>query len=98
MPNRNQKTRIMGKKNLSELTDEQLIVEKNKLKKSNIINATVIGFLASIVVVGIISSVITKKFVVLIPLLFPIYFIYRIVSNSKTNNELELILKERKLN
>ncbi len=88
----------MEKKNLSELTDEQLIVEKNKLKKSNIINAMVIGFLASIVVVGIISSVITKKFVALIPLLFPVYFIYRIVSNSKKNNELELILKERKLN
>lgn len=98
MLNRNQKTRIMEKKNLSELTDEQLIIEKNKLKKSNIINAVVIGFLASIVVVGIISSVITKKFVVLIPLLFPIYFIYRIVSNSKKNKELDLILKERKLN
>lgn len=88
----------MENKNLSELTDEQLIVEKNKLKKSNIINAVVIGFLAGIVAVGFVSSVISKKIVIIIPLLFPIYFIYRIVSSPKKNNELELILKERKLN
>lgn len=87
----------METRNLSELTDEQLLVEKKKLKKSKIINATVIGFLAGIVIFGIVSSIISKKTVALIPLLFPIYFIYRLLSNSKKNNELEVVLKERNL-
>ncbi|WP_106794317.1 hypothetical protein [Aquimarina sp. Aq78] len=88
----------MKKKNLSELTDEQLLIEKKELKKSKIINAILIGFLAGIVIVGIVSSIFAKKFVVLIPLLFPIYFIYKLVSNSKKNNELEVLLNERNLN
>ncbi len=85
----------MEKRNLSELTDEQLLIEKKKLKKSKIINAAVIGFLGGIVIFGIVSAIISKKFVVLIPLLFPLYFIYRLVSNSKKNNELEVLLKEK---
>ncbi|ADV47559.1 hypothetical protein Celal_3321 [Cellulophaga algicola DSM 14237] len=84
--------------NLTGLTDEELLVEKKKLKKSKIINAFVIGFLVSIVIAGIVSSIIGKNYVVLIPLLFPIYFIYKIVSNSKKNNELEILLKKRNLN
>jgi uncharacterized protein YqhQ len=88
----------MEKRNLSELTDEQLLVEKKKLKKSKILYATVIGFLAGIVIFGIVSLIFSKKFVVLIPLLFPLYFIYRLVGNSKKNNELEALLKERNLN
>lgn len=88
----------MENKNLSDLTDEELLVEKQKLKKSKIINAAVVGFLASIVVVGLVSSIMTKKVGILIPMFFPVYFIYRIVSSSKKNSELELILKERNLN
>lgn len=98
MPNRNQKTRIMEKKNLSELTDEQLLIEKKKLTKSKFISAMIIGFLASIVVIGFVSSIISKNFAVIIPLLFPIYFIYKLISNSKKDNELEILLKERNLN
>ena len=73
----------MEKKNITELTNEELLIEKNKLKKSKIISAFIIGFLASIVVIGIVSSIILKKITVIIPLLFPIYFIYKIISNSK---------------
>ena len=86
------------KKNLSELTNEQLIVEKKKLKTSKIISATVIGFLSGIVIVGIVSSIIGKNFVVLIPLLFALHFIYKAITNSKKNKELETLLKERNLN
>ena len=88
----------MNKKNHSELTDEELLVEKKKLKKSKIINAFVIGFLGSIVIAGIVSSIVGEKLVILIPLLFPIYFIYKIVSNSNKNNKLEMLLKKRNLN
>jgi hypothetical protein len=89
---------MMEKRKLSELTDEQLLVEKEKLKKSKILNATAIGFLAGIVIFGTVSSILSKKYIVLIPLLFPVYFIYKAVSNSKNNNELEALLKERNLN
>jgi len=88
----------MEKKNISELTNEQLLIEKGKLKKSKIISALTIGFLASIVVIGFVSSIISKNFAVIIPLVFPIYFIYKLIINSKKNNELEIILKERNLN
>jgi hypothetical protein len=92
------KNKTMDKKNLSELTDEELLVEKKKLKKSKLMNAAAIGFLAGVVIYGIVTMVISKKFVILIPLLFPIYFIYRLLGNSKKNNELEDLLKERNLN
>jgi len=90
----------MEKRNLSELTDEQLLVEKKKLKKSKIIHATLIGFLAGIVIFGIVSwSLSSKKHLgFLIPMLIPISIIYRLVKNSKSNRELEEILKERHLN
>ncbi|QVY67367.1 hypothetical protein [Polaribacter sp. Q13] len=88
----------MGKNNISELTNEQLLIEKKKLKKSEFISALMIGFLASIVVIGIVSSIISNNIIVIIPLLFPIYFIYKLISNSKKNNELKIILKERNLN
>ncbi|WP_036153211.1 hypothetical protein [Maribacter forsetii] len=87
----------MNTKNLYKLTDEELIIEKKNLKKSKIINAFVIGFLASIIAIGIVSSIYGKNYSILIPLLFPIYFIYRIISNSTKNNELETVLKERNI-
>jgi hypothetical protein len=87
----------MNTKNLCELTDEELIIEKKNLKKSKIINAFLIGFLASIIAIGIVSSIYGKNYSVLIPLLFPVYFIYRIVSNSNKNKKLETILKERNI-
>ena len=88
----------MEKKNLSELTDAELIVEKKKLKKSKMISAIAIGFLAGIVFVGIASSIIAKNILIIIPLLFPLYFIYKLITNQKKNNEMELILNERNLN
>jgi hypothetical protein len=38
----------MEKKNLSELTNEELKNEKKELKRRKILNATLIGFLAGI--------------------------------------------------
>jgi len=88
----------MEKKILSELTDAELIVKKKKLQKSKIISAIAIGFLAGIVFVGIAASITAKNILVIIPLLFPLYFIYKLFTNPKKNNELEVILKERNLN
>lgn len=87
----------MEKMNLSELTDEQLLDEKKKLKKSKLMHALVIGFLAGIVIFGTFSAFISKNFVVFIPLLFPIYVIYRLVNTPVKNNDLEVHLNQRKL-
>lgn len=88
----------MEKENLSELTDAELIIEKKKLQKSKIISAIMIGFLVGIVFVGIAASIIAKNILVIIPLLFPLYFIYKLFTNPKKNNKLEVLSKERNLN
>jgi Ca2+/Na+ antiporter len=87
----------MEKKNLSQLTDEQLIIEKKKLKRSKIMHALGIGFLIGILIFGSVSIIIGKNYWAILPLLFPVYFIYKLFKNSKQNNELEETLKERKL-
>jgi hypothetical protein len=90
----------MEKKNFSELTDEELLVEKKKLKKSKILHATIIGFLAGILIFGLVSWSLSseKRFGILIPMLIPLAFIYRLVKNPKGNKDLEEVLKERHLN
>ncbi len=88
----------MEKKNLSELTDAELIAEKKKLQKSKFISAITIGFLVGIVFAGIVASIIAKNILVIIPLIFPLYFIYRLFTNPPKNNELEVLLKQRNLN
>lgn len=90
----------MGKKVYSELTDEELLVEKNKLKNSKIFHAAFIGFLAGILIFGIVAwSLSSKKQLgFFIPMLIPIYIIYRLVKNPTRNKDLEEVLKERHLN
>lgn len=90
----------MDKKKLSELTDEELLIEKKKLKKSKIFHAGLIGFLAGILIFGIGAWILSpqKNWGFFIPMLIPILFIYRLIKNSKENHELENILNERNLN
>jgi hypothetical protein len=52
----------MEKKNLSELTNEELKNEKKELKRRKILNATLIGFLAGIFFIGIVASIYKKMF------------------------------------
>jgi hypothetical protein len=89
----------MEKRNLSALTDEQLLVEKKKLKKSKIFHATAIGFLAGILIFGVVSWSLSeeKRLGFFIPMLIPIFFIYKILKSPNTNTELEAVLKERGL-
>lgn len=89
----------MEKRDLSSLTDEELVIEKKKLQKSKIIHATLIGFLAGILIFGTASWFFSpeKHWGFLIPMVIPIAFIYRMVKNSKKNRDLEAVLKERNL-
>lgn len=90
----------MEKKNLSELTDEELLEEKKKLKKSKIFHATFIGFLGGILIFGLVGWGMSseKQIGLLIPMLIPLAIIYKIIKNSRNNHELEEVLKDRKLN
>jgi 4-hydroxybenzoate polyprenyltransferase len=91
----------MEETKLYDLTDEELITEKKKLKKRKIFNAFVIGFLAAIIAIAFVAwSLGSEKNLIafLLPMLFPIYFIYRIIKNSKKDKKLEILLKERNLN
>ncbi|MDQ0967930.1 hypothetical protein QFZ20_003333 [Flavobacterium sp. W4I14] len=82
----------MEQKNLSELTDEELLLEAKKRKSAAITNAILIGFLIGVVFFSVMKN--SLGFLTLIPL----FFIYKLINNSKYNNqELENLLKERGL-
>lgn len=90
----------MEKKNYNEMTDEELLVERKELNKSKIFHASAIGFLAGILIFGLIGWGLSeeKRLGFFIPMLIPIVFIYKLVKNPKTNKDLEEVLKERRLN
>lgn len=82
----------MHKKELTELTDEELLAEAKKMKSASIQYALLIGFLVGIVIYSAVKN--TIGFFTLIPL----YFIYKLVKNSSYDKKaLEALLKERKL-
>ncbi|MBX7241065.1 MAG: FUSC family protein [Bacteroidia bacterium] len=83
----------MTNKDLSELTNEELLAEAKKLKTFSITNALFIGFLGGIVF----YSVIKNSWVMFT--LIPLYFIYRMINDprNKRKEELEALLKERNL-
>jgi hypothetical protein len=91
--------RNMEKKDFSQLTDEELLVEKKKLKKSKLLHATAIGFLAGILIFGFVSWILSSKKSLgfLIPMSIPVIFIYRLLKNPNPNKDLEDVLKERGL-
>lgn len=90
----------MEKKDLYKLTNEELLVEKKNLMKSKLLHATSIGFLAGILIFGLVSwSLSSEKHLgFLIPMLIPISLIYKLLKNPNKNKDLEDVLKERDLN
>jgi hypothetical protein len=89
----------MEKKDFNKLTDEELLVEKKKLKKSKLFHATAIGFLAGILIFGVVSWSLSseKRLGFLIPMLFPVAFIYSLLKSPNRNKDLEDVLKARGL-
>lgn len=82
----------MNQKELSGLTNEELLQEAKKAKSAAIMNAVLIGFLIGIVLYSIVKN--SLGFLTLIPL----FLAYKLINNSKYNNkELEKLLKERNL-
>ena len=89
----------MEKIDYSKWTEDELLVEKKKLKKSKLFHAIAIGFLSGVLIFGMVSwSLSSEKQVgFLIPMLIPAVFIYRQLKKSNKNNDLEDVLKERGL-
>ncbi len=82
----------MKQKELSELTDQELLQEAKRVKSNAIINAVLIGFLIGIVFYSIAKN--SLGFFTLIPL----FLAYKLINKSKYDNkELENLLKERNL-
>lgn len=82
----------MKQKELSELTDQELLDEAKKMKSSSMTNALFIGFLIGIIIYSIVKN--TYGFFTLIPL----FLVYKLVKNSKSNKALEDELEARNLN
>ncbi len=89
----------MKSNSFSAMTDEELLVEKKKMNKSKFWHATFIGFLAGVVIFGLGAWVFNpeRRVGFFIPIIFPIYFIYKLVTKPNNNKELEDALKERNL-
>ncbi|MDO6760030.1 FUSC family protein [Tamlana sp. 2_MG-2023] len=81
----------MTKRKLEQLSDEELLNKKKSLKRSKLIKAALIGFCIGIIVYSVAEN--TWGLVTLIP----VFFVYKLVNNSKKDKELETILKKRNL-
>jgi hypothetical protein len=83
----------MKRKDLSELTDQELLEEAKKLKSFSITNAFIIGFLLGIVFFSVIKS--TFGLLMLIPL----YLVYKMINDpkAKRSKALNELLKKRNI-
>lgn len=82
----------MNPKELSELTDAELLQEAKKKKWESIMNAALIGFLAGVIFYSVVKK--SLGFLTLIP----IFFAYKLINNSKyKSKELDDLLRERNL-
>jgi hypothetical protein len=82
----------MKHKQLSGLTDQELLNEVKKRKSSSYINALLIGFLIGIIIYSIVENSIV--FFTLIPL----FFVFKVFNNSTNHDNLDKELKSRNLN
>ena len=82
----------MNQRNLSQLTDQELLAEAKKMKLNTMLNAGLIGFFIGIVIYSIFKN--TWGMFTLIPL----YFAYKLFNKPKAEEEeLKALLKERGL-
>lgn len=89
----------MENKNFDEYSDTDLLEEKKKMKKSKIFHAITIGFLGGIFIFGTVSWILSpdKKAGFFIPMLIPVFFIYKLIKQPEAHNELKDVLKKRGL-
>jgi hypothetical protein len=90
----------MENKDFNIMTNDELLVERKKMRQSKELSALAIGFLLGILAVGTVSFIISsKKNIGFIVAMLPvIYIIYKQIKKPNQFKELEKVLKERKLN
>ena len=81
----------MSQKELSELTNEDLLLEGKKIKSGNIMNAVLFG-----VMIGV-ATWSTVKYGLGIITFFPLLFIQMLLKNNARKKAFETELKERNL-
>ncbi len=83
----------MTNKDLSELTDEELLDEAKKMRSFSITNALIIGILAGVIFYSIVKN--SWGMLTLIPL----YFVYKMINDpkNKRSKDLEELIKGRNL-
>ncbi|SDW30830.1 FUSC family protein [Flavobacterium degerlachei] len=83
----------MTNKELSELTDQELLDEAKKTRSFSITNALIIGILVGVIFYSIVKN--SWGMLTLIPL----YLIYKMINDpkNKRSKDLEELLKERNL-
>lgn len=84
----------MNQKELSKLTDQELLAEAKKMKSTSIMNATLIGIVIGVIIYGVAKN--NFGFFTLIPLYFAFRF-FNNPKNNKRNEALKALLKERNL-
>ncbi len=81
----------MNQKELSALTDQELLAEAKKMKSASIMNALLIG-----VMIGVVIWSVAKKTVGFFTLI-PLFFAYKLINKDKDHKALKDYLKERNL-
>jgi len=81
----------MKKKELVELTDQELLDESKKMKSNSIINSVFIGFLIGIMIYSVVVN--NWGFITLLIL----FLAYKLIKKPNDNKALEKLLKERNL-
>jgi hypothetical protein len=81
----------MNRKELSELTDQELLDESKRINPNPLLDAFLIGLLIGIIVYGVIIN--SMGFLAIIPL----FLIYVLIKKSKKHIALEKLLKELNL-
>lgn len=83
----------MSKKQLNELTDEELLKEAKKVKSTQIIDATLIGVLIGILIYSITADNFSFFFGIIL-----LYAVYKLANKDKyKKTEIESLLKKRNL-
>ncbi|MGV7106092.1 hypothetical protein [Flavobacterium sp. U410] len=81
----------MKEKELTELTNQELLDKKEKTKSNLIINAVIIGVLIGVTIYSAVKNGFSFF------TFFPLFFVYLIVKNGKNYKALEEELKKRNL-
>ncbi|TXE15849.1 FUSC family protein [Psychroflexus gondwanensis] len=81
----------MDKKELSKLTNQELLEKAKEIRPTPVVDATLIGILIGIVIYSVVQN--SWGLVTLVPL----FLVYTLYKKSKRNKELEKLMKERNL-